>query len=96
MMSAIACSSNKSVSNTGRTTTNTQEKRKAVGQSGPPSIDDIFKMVANNDGKLSKPEVKGPLLEDFSTIDTDNDGFISRTELENVPKPKRRSGRRLN
>lgn len=46
-------------------------------------------MDANNDGKLSKNEVQGPIQRDFSKIDSNGDGFISRTELENAPKPKR-------
>ena len=61
-------------------------------RAGPPSTDEIFKMDANNDGKLSKSEVKGPLQRDFSMIDTNKDGFISREELENAPKPQRGQG----
>lgn len=47
----------------------------------------IIQMDANKDGKLSKAEVKGPLLNDFAKIDTDADGFISKAELEKAPKP---------
>ena len=35
----------------------------------------------------STKEVKGPLLTDFSKIDTNSDGFISVQELEKAPKP---------
>ena len=56
----------------------------------PPSVEQVFKMDVNNDGKLSKSEVKGRLLERFTDIDTDKDGFISKTEFSNAPKPKRR------
>lgn len=57
----------------------------------PPSIDEIFEhMDANEDGKLSKKEVKGPLSRDFDRVDANEDGFISREELEKAPKPKRR------
>ena len=45
-------------------------------------------MDANNDGKLSKTEVKGPLKEDFSKIDTNNDGFISKEEIEQISNPR--------
>jgi Ca2+-binding EF-hand superfamily protein len=45
-------------------------------------------MDTNEDGKLSKDEVKGPLANDFSKIDTNNDGFISKKELEKAPKPR--------
>jgi Ca2+-binding EF-hand superfamily protein len=56
----------------------------------PPSFTELLKeMDKNEDGKLSKSEVKGPLKEDFSKIDTDDDGFISEKELKKAPKPKR-------
>ena len=57
----------------------------------PPSIEQIFKELdANEDGKLSKKEVKGPLKNDFKKIDTNEDGFISKEELEKAPKPERK------
>lgn len=55
-----------------------------------PSLNEIFKMDSNEDGKLAKSEVKGQLLKDFAKIDTDKDGFLSRNEVENAPKPQRR------
>ncbi|WP_276167908.1 EF-hand domain-containing protein [Zobellia alginiliquefaciens] len=63
-----------------------QEDRKE-----PPSATELMeKMDANEDGKLSKDELKGPIKNDFDTIDKDEDGFLSLEELENAPKPKRR------
>jgi len=56
---------------------------------GPPSIGEVFKMDANNDAKLSKAEVEGPLARRFDVIDINSDGFITREEFENAPKPKR-------
>jgi len=56
---------------------------------GLPSTEKIFELDANQDGKLSKTEVKGPLLNDFEKIDTNGDGFISKEELEKAPKPQR-------
>lgn len=38
-------------------------------------------MDTNDDRKLSKDKVKGPLNEDFSKIDADEDGFITEDEL---------------
>ena len=46
-------------------------------------------MDADEDGKLSKKEVKGPLKNDFSKIDTNEDGYLSKEELEKAPKPER-------
>ncbi|WP_117881305.1 EF-hand domain-containing protein [Aureibaculum luteum] len=67
---------------------NKQERKK------PPTFTELIKqMDANEDGKLSKDEVKGPLKDEFTTIDTDEDGFISEKEFEKAPKPKRREGK---
>ncbi|MGJ8593422.1 MAG: EF-hand domain-containing protein [Aquaticitalea sp.] len=61
---------------------NKQEKK-------PPTFSELLKeMDKNEDGKLSKAEVKGPLKEEFSTVDTDEDGFISEAEFKKAPKPK--------
>ena len=59
---------------------------------GPPSVEEIFKMDANKDGKLAKSEIKGPLRRDFEKVDTNKDGFITKTELKNAPKPERGQG----
>ncbi len=57
----------------------------------PPTFEQLLKeMDANEDGKLSKDEVKGPLKDEFTKIDTDEDGFISEEELKKAPKPKRK------
>lgn len=56
-----------------------------------PSVDDVFEMDTNNDGKLSKSEVKGPLEKDFDKIDSNGDGFITKEELNNAPKPQRKN-----
>ncbi len=58
---------------------------------GPPTIKQIFKELdTNEDGKLSKKEVQGPLKKDFKKIDLDKDGFITKKELRKAPKPERR------
>jgi len=57
----------------------------------PPTYKELLKkMDTNEDGKLSKKEVKGPIKKDFDKIDTNDDGFISKEELEKAPKPERR------
>lgn len=56
-----------------------------------PTFEQLLeKMDANEDGKLSQKEVKGPLKEHFSKVDADEDGFISEKEFEKAPKPKGR------
>ncbi|MBU2929688.1 YHYH protein [Winogradskyella psychrotolerans] len=66
-------------------------------QQGGPSVSDLFsEMDANNDEKLAKSEVEGPLLDDFAKIDTNKDGFLTKEELENAPRPERRGPRENN
>ncbi|MGB5419023.1 EF-hand domain-containing protein [Algibacter sp.] len=61
-----------------------KQERKA-----PPTFKELIeKMDANEDGKLSKEEIKGPLKKDFAKVDTDEDGFITEEEFEKAPKPK--------
>ncbi len=50
----------------------------------------LEKMDANEDGQLSKEEVKGRLKEKFTEVDTDEDGFISEEEFKKMPKRKKR------
>jgi len=78
-------------------TSNAQGSEKGPPKT-PPSAKEILKQMDDNkDGKLSEAEVKGPLKEDFNKIDTDEDGFISKKELEKAPKPKcPESGKRKN
>jgi hypothetical protein len=81
--------------NTQKTTTATNTDQRPSAQrerAGRPSIDEIFAMDANKDGKLAKSELQGPLLNDFSRIDSNGDGFITRAELENAPQPQRGQG----
>jgi len=64
---------------------NRQDRKK------PPTFKQLLKeMDANEDGKLSKKEVKGPIKEEFDKIDTNEDGFITKKELEKAPKPQRK------
>ncbi len=73
----------------GAFTINAQSNQQQRPQT-PPTVDEIFKqMDANEDGKLSKKEVKGPIKNDFAKIDSDEDGFITKEELKKAPKPQR-------
>ena len=57
----------------------------------PPTYEQLLEaMDSTKDGKLSADEVEGPLKEMFAKVDTDEDGFITKEEFENAPKPKRR------
>ncbi|MBU2974160.1 EF-hand domain-containing protein [Zobellia sp. B3R18] len=67
-------------------TSSAQEKR---GQEPPSATELIKQMDADEDGKLSEKEVKGPLKNDFAKIDTNEDGYLSLDELKKAPKPKR-------
>lgn len=67
---------------------NSRERRER-----PTFAELIEKMDANEDGKLSKDEIKGRLKERFDVIDADEDGFITEEEFEKAPKPKRKERR---
>lgn len=91
----VGCKSNKI--STDEATTNIENRRADRGdRQGPPSVDEIFKMDANNDGKLSETEVTGRLKENFDKIDSDKDGFITKEEFENAPRPERGQRKRRN
>ncbi len=55
----------------------------------PPSVEEIFnRMDKDEDGKLSKKEIKGPLKDSFAEIDSNEDGFLTEEEVLKAPKPK--------
>lgn len=88
MLLAVGCGSQKTATSTAQST---PERRSQQG--GPPSFAQLLtEMDANNDGKLSKSEVTGPLQNDFSKIDSNSDGFITQAEVENAPRPQRGQG----
>jgi len=99
LLAFTSCGSTKS-NTTSSTTSNkvetTTERRgsKQRGGERPDAAQMFAQMDDNKDGKLSSSEVKGPLKENFSKIDTNNDNYISKEELENAPKPERRRGKR--
>lgn len=53
----------------------------------------LEKMDNDEDGKLSKKEVKGPLKKVFDKLDSNEDGFITEEEFKNAPKPDGRKQR---
>lgn len=52
----------------------------------PSSTEIISEMDSNQDGKLSKSEVKGPIADGFATIDSNNDNFLTLEELQKAEK----------
>ncbi len=71
-----------------------QQRQGGDRRQGPPSPKELIaQMDADEDGKLSKEEVKGPLRNDFDKVDLNEDGFLSLEELQKAPKPKRRDER---
>jgi len=53
----------------------------------------LEKMDSNEDGKLAKKEIKGPLKKAFDKLDSNEDGFITEEEFKNAPKPDGRKQR---
>lgn len=67
-----------------------QEKRGNDRKEPPTYAELLEQMDKNEDGKLAKSEIKGPLKNDFDKVDTNEDGFISEKEFKKAPKPQRR------
>jgi Ca2+-binding EF-hand superfamily protein len=85
---AVSCGSSQQTSNSEGNTSKNRGQRGSQNKQAPNAEELFAKMDTNEDGKLSKDEVKGPLANGFSKIDTNNDGFISKKELEKAPKPR--------
>ncbi len=67
-----------------------QKQDKKGERKGPPSFKVLLeKMDADEDGKISKEEAKGPLEKHFDKIDLNEDGLLTEEEFEKAPKPKR-------
>jgi hypothetical protein len=61
---------------------NLQKPNRQNSKNTPPSFKDLLeKMDSNNDGKISKSEVKGKLKENFDKRDQNKDGYITEDEL---------------
>lgn len=61
---------------------------------GPPSAERLLEHAdKNKDGKLTKDELPEPFWKHLSAADTDQDGTVSKTELEGHIKQRQESGR---
>lgn len=79
----ISCKSQKE-------TTSNKPARLDNGQNQQkPEGGDPFKtMDINGDGRLTKLEVKGPLLEDFDKLDINQDNYLTKEELGVKERPE--------
>jgi|GEM_PF-105064 len=56
---------------------------------GPPNAEGIVeRMDSDKDGKVSKDEAHGPLKNDFTRLDLNNDGYLTIEELSKLKKRK--------
>lgn len=70
---------------------NAQQERGERERKEPPTFAQLLKdMDANEDGKLSKDEIKGRLKKHFDKVDLNEDGFITEEEFKKAPRPERR------
>ncbi|MGB0404308.1 MAG: YHYH protein [Salibacteraceae bacterium] len=67
-----------------------KEQQKSSEQR-PSSEQIISEMNGNKDGKLSADEVNGPIADDFTSTDSNNDGYLT---LEELNKAKKNQGNR--
>lgn len=70
-----------------------QQRDRNSDEREPPTFEKLLKkMDKDEDGKLSKAEVKGPLKNDFDKVDLNEDGYINEEEFKKAPRPKRKGG----
>ena len=80
----MGCKSQKSATSNEPARLDTGKNNEKRPQGGDP-----FKtMDINNDGKLTKLEVTGPLLEDFDKLDVNGDYYLTKEELGIKDKPE--------
>ena len=98
MVFAVACSPKTAETTTDnnppKTTSNEKPNRPNRPQKGQRKRPTFEKVLADldtdKDGKLSKEEAKGPLAKSFSKADTNEDGFITEEEFNQMKPPKKR------
>ncbi len=74
---------------------NSQNRQAPNGASGSRgfSVERLFRMDRNNEGKIARDELPPPMQRNFGRMDTNSDGFVSRDEAKAVEeRMRRRSG----
>lgn len=72
---------------------NATDRRSEGRSAGPPTYSQLLEeMDTNKDGLLATAEVRGPIAREISKIDSNGDGYITRAEFENAPRPQRGQG----
>lgn len=103
MLILASCSQKTSTAaaNTQSTTATPQANQRGSDERGqrgnrerPQFADLLTRMDANKDGKIELAETEGRMKENFTKIDTNQDGFISEEEFKNAPRPQRPRGGR--
>jgi Ca2+-binding EF-hand superfamily protein len=82
---ATSPSSTQSAENSKTTSPNAE---RATRNGKKPEFKNVLARVdTNNDGKISKSEAKGPLVNAFDKLDADGDGFITEKEFNEFVPP---------
>lgn len=62
-----------------------------ANKEGRPDFAELLRKMDNNqDGKLAKSEVNGPLQQHFAQIDSNQDGYLTAEEFDKAPPPPHR------
>jgi PBP1b-binding outer membrane lipoprotein LpoB len=87
----LLASCSKNATSPSSTQTNRPNAERAARGGGKPEFKNVLARVdTNNDGKISKSEAKGPLVNAFSKLDADGDGFITEKEFNEAAPPAQR------
>jgi hypothetical protein len=70
------------------------DRRQGPPNGRRPSAKQLLKMMdADEDGKISEDEARGPLSDMFAKVDTNEDGYLTLKELRKIPQsPNRQQG----
>jgi Ca2+-binding EF-hand superfamily protein len=87
----LLASCNKNATSPSSTQTTKPNAERAARDGRKPDFKNVLARVdTNNDGKISKSEAKGPLVNAFDKLDADGDGFITEKEFNEFTPPAQR------